>query len=431
MKTLTFPCPEDIEPVLVESCESYYIRARITTVENEFKYNGHYIAPVLSHTEFCYHYKEEGVEPNEMMAINNMEWMKRCFKPFYQTEASGYYFGFSSPPCDGPIRLLFSLSEKRELKASHLLRWEYLGKDGFTRLNVMDETRNFEKTGLVTFMGRNDFQLKRLFGEEMYWIRILCNMDVKFPIKGIHINSVRVKAMEGGERTNLEAGSKLKLERSYGFINFVTNVEPISGGKDLEEVSASIKRNATALRHRNRAVTERDYEQLAMEASRDILYAKCFGNRDKKGEKRSGHVTLVVVCDNGNQRFSGWDLTRFEMIKNEMLHYFKDKVEERLLGSGRFQIIQPTYLECGIGAELVISEMNGAFAAKKDAEEKLGEYLNEPRIGDLPNRMQVKNILGRIPNVNLVRNVHFLASHTEEPYNFVVNGLHDITVNVE
>lgn len=55
---ITFICPEDLAPVLVQSVEGRYIRVRILKMNNLYRWNGQYITPVLRDTGFEYRYHE-------------------------------------------------------------------------------------------------------------------------------------------------------------------------------------------------------------------------------------------------------------------------------------------------------------------------------------------------------------------------------------
>lgn len=200
---ISFICPEDMTPVLIHSCESCYIRARITKIRNLYKTKGYYVVPVLSDTAFSYQYLPEDKNAAVILTENNMERgeCKEACVPFRQTgvKEEAVYMGFTKPLAEGPVKILFSLLE--HITGTHpALRWEYSGTKGFTELNVADETENFSKTGLVTIMGSSDFKSARLFGREQYWIRVLDeNGYYKSPIQrtfpsitGIHMNAGKI-----------------------------------------------------------------------------------------------------------------------------------------------------------------------------------------------------------------------------------------------
>ena len=203
-RMLSFICPADIRPLLVNSCESYYIRARITKINNLYKTSGSYVVPVLSDTAFCYEYEMHTQKPGCIIVKNNMEMeeYRGCEAPFKQTgiKEQTLYMGFKEPLETGPVKILFTMLNN--IIGSHpVFRWEYYGRNGFTELNLVDETCNFSKTGIVTIMGNCNFKKHRLFGKELYWIRIsdengyylTHSAEAVYPaVTGFYMNAVKI-----------------------------------------------------------------------------------------------------------------------------------------------------------------------------------------------------------------------------------------------
>lgn len=106
----------------------------------------------------------------------------------------------------------------------------------------------------------------------------------------------------GGAAGNVPAGAVSGFEQSIAFVDAVTN--PIAGdaGADAEPTAAVTDRAARELRDRNRAVAPRDYERLAMAASRQLARARCLPAMDPEGEYQPGWVTVLVVPESGAPR---------------------------------------------------------------------------------------------------------------------------------
>ena len=80
----------------------------------------------------------------------------------------------------------------------------------------------------------------------------------------------------------------------------MVNLEPAVGGQDAEGWEALGERGSRWLRHRDRAVTAEDYEDLAKLASPSVAMAKCYACEDRArdplgGSVRRGVVSVVVV----------------------------------------------------------------------------------------------------------------------------------------
>lgn len=218
-KTLHFICPDDMSPAIINSAESRCIRARIIRLNNGFKTNGQYVSPMLSETYFSYDYDEFGVTPEFIYEQNNgvgmLKRAKDCFNglrgydPIHMAgdKIPTVYFCLSSPLINGPIRIL-ALLGKPSLLRKPVLKWQYFGSGKWRSLNVADETKNFENSGIISFNGTPDFEKTECFGKSGYWIRVqdvLSGYDDagkdKLPlIEGLYINSVKAWTI----RTNVE-----------------------------------------------------------------------------------------------------------------------------------------------------------------------------------------------------------------------------------
>lgn len=231
--SLEFVCPDDAAPFLYNSVESRYIRIRILKMNNLFKQNGHYITPVMSDIRFSFAYKGRGKFPDFLKTVNNRE------ERILPAEAQRYgkiswelfsgigdarrtlYMKFSKPLTDGPIKMLMTMEESIPEELPRL-EFEYLGSDGFYPLPVMDETESMRKSGVLTFMGRPDFEKAVMWGSEGYWIRLrdiyngygARNRHTRMPVlNGIFLNVVRIKAIETmpEEKFRIEPREKNKV----------------------------------------------------------------------------------------------------------------------------------------------------------------------------------------------------------------------------
>lgn len=218
-RRMEFTCPEDIQPALVNSAENYCIRARIIRMNNAYKTKGAYIAPVMGNFSLGYSYMETPLRPFRMIQQSNME---RREYDREEMEAKGFgfpacrarteaqrtcYFGFDQPPVGGPLKFLFVMHDtvKGDLSG---MKWEYLSLEGWKEMHPADGTEGFAHTGLISWYGRKDSSHKRMFGEDLYWIRI----------------------QEGnGQETENNRGNCPKIEGIY------SNATSILGVETLEE----------------------------------------------------------------------------------------------------------------------------------------------------------------------------------------------------
>lgn len=528
-KTLTFICPEDIAPILVNACETCYIRARILKMNNLYKLKGKYITPVISNPLFSYHYKEMGRHPQMVGTENNLERrlfgrnrLKNanraiCILEGLSEEEKSMYLGFERPPAGSPIRMLWVMEDTLTGERGSI-SWEYENQRGFQEMNLADLTNQLSRTGSVTFAGRSDFRKTSHFGQEMYWIRLRDesgfysdhNVHTLYPVlKKLWMNVVEIRHMEreetelftldyyeedcsfsllrgnideisvevledseeeahwvvweevpaletqlggkrvyevdringvlrfgngshgrvppfgkpegirahykcgGGSKGNVQEGQVNKLNQTVGFVSSVYNPIALWGGLDVESATEALKRCGAKLRHWDRAVTARDYEELAVEAARILQKVRCFGGRNDKGEKESGAVTLVVYPKN----YQG-DKNIFYAVQEDIFNYLGSRMDQGILNRGQFYIVEPKLVEIQVRAEITVGSFQDIFKVRRKVQERVQLFLDPVKghfdgngwnIGQLPNAMQLQNILKEIPEIVWISKVYLMT----------------------
>ncbi len=183
LKRVEFTCPEDMERALVGAAESFAVRARILKISNAFKTSGYYMAPVISGVSLRYRYEAESSRPKFFYEKNNLEehffradqclGTMRSHRPVFGTSdrEPSLYLGFRERLDQGPVRILWAMEHDLQKKTPELA-WEYYRGGQWRDLHPADETEGLRKTGLLTFQGMADASPLKLFGRELYWIRI-------------------------------------------------------------------------------------------------------------------------------------------------------------------------------------------------------------------------------------------------------------------
>ncbi len=227
--SMSFNCPEDICETIVNNHTNYWIRVRVVNIRNQYApfsiYNSPWIEDMSLNFQFL-----KAVPVNSCIIYNNLEYVdesfnilneKYLFRPFkaFDNPADVFYLGFDAPPLKGPISTFFSINSKN-FKELPPLSWQYLGSDGWQRLDTLDNTNNLARTGIVMFTGPDDFAEQTILGRKLYWIRILRESDIKygFPeVKCILTNTMEVTQQETVAGELLECcdtfGREYKLKR--------------------------------------------------------------------------------------------------------------------------------------------------------------------------------------------------------------------------
>ncbi|MBD1887670.1 baseplate J/gp47 family protein [Microcoleus vaginatus] len=90
----------------------------------------------------------------------------------------------------------------------------------------------------------------------------------------------------GGTRGNLAANTVVQLKTTVPYIEKVTNLEAAGGGTEQESIDRVKERGPKFLRHRDRAVTIQDFEDLAYEALPDVARAKAIAPFKKSQDQK-------------------------------------------------------------------------------------------------------------------------------------------------
>ena len=166
------------------------------------------------------------------------------------------------------------------------------------------------------------------------------------PPAGAHIR-VRRYRTGGGRAGNIGAHEIVTLRSAIPFIGAVDNRRAAVGGVDGESVEAAKTRGPLVLGTRNRAVTARDYEQLAREATPEVARVRCLpvdeagrvaGDTGTAAGVRVMIVPAVSTDETGRMTFE--QLVPSELMMAAVSQY----LEERRMVGARVVVTPPRYL---------------------------------------------------------------------------------------
>ncbi len=575
--SMSFNCPEDICETIVNNHTNYWVRARVVNIRNQYAPFSIYNSPWIEDMRLRFQFLK-AVRVNSCVTYNNFEYVdksfnilngKYLFKPFeaFDTPANAFYLGFNAPPLKGPISMLFSIKSK-DFEELPTLSWQYLGKDGWLRLDTLDNTNNLARTGIVMFTGPDDFAERTIFGKKLYWIRILRESDREegFPkVESILINTMEVTQKEtvagellecndtfgreyklkrcpviqeeiwvneindlnseemkdlikkmpenievekdytgevnefwvkwnstdnlmdsspkdrhyvidrvsgkiqfgdgkngkkpvqsglhgvkvkycvgGGKKGNVDANSISVSYHRIAFVEKVFNPKPSFGGHEAETNEEAMVRWPQMIKHRNRAVTSRDFEGLAMEAARNIKKVRCLPCFNANGEMETGHITLVAYMgDLGAEAFV--------IAKEQVESYIEKRCAATMVFPRKIHMIEAVKLEYSIFAVVITNSMELVVPIELEAESKLKEFLNPLEgnldkkgweIGQYPHESVVYPLLKSIKGVSYVEKAVLSVSLIKDgkrtnigleeiehyTYGIVASGEHNIEV---
>ncbi|MER7396862.1 putative baseplate assembly protein [Streptomyces sp. NPDC000151] len=230
------------------------------------------------------------------------------------------------------------------------------------------------------------------------------------PPKGAVIRARRYRT--GGGRTgNVARGAIQVLRDSVPYVAEVTNREAASGGVDGETVEEAKVRAPIALSAQDRAVTLRDYEELARRAAPETARITCLA---AEPDEHGAHAVRVLVIPQavpdpgGRLRFE--QLVPNDALLDRITRYLDDR---RLIGT-RLAVGPPYYQGVTVVATVHAFRGTDTDRVRREAHDALHRHL-DPLTGGAHGTGwpfgrpvqagEVFAVLQRVPGVELVDEV--------------------------
>ncbi|MFF8640672.1 putative baseplate assembly protein [Streptomyces sp. NPDC015345] len=230
------------------------------------------------------------------------------------------------------------------------------------------------------------------------------------PAKGAALRATRYRT-GGGRAGNVARGAIQVLRSSIPYVARVENREAARGGVDGETVQEAKVRAPIALRAQERAVTARDYEELARRAAPETARIHCLAADAADAGENAVRVLVVpqAVPDRGGR-------LRFEQLVpgDELLSRVTDFLDDRRPIGTRLAVGPPFYQGVTVVATLHSFRAAQAERVRAEALDALYAYL-DPLTGGAhgagwpfgrPLRAgEIFAALQRVPGVELVDEV--------------------------
>ena len=181
-----------------------------------------------------------------------------------------------------------------------------------------------------------------------------------------------------GVSGNKAENTIIQLKTTVPYVEKVTNTEAAAGGADAESFESLINRAPRTIRHRGRAVTLEDYEDMAMLASAKVARAKCIPLLKLKDtpldEKPSpGEVSVIIVPRSTDDK---------PLPSLELINRVQDYLQANGLPTVNVSVVGPLYVSVEVAVEIALASMEGASAAEQAVHQKLADFLH-PLTGGL------------------------------------------------
>jgi Baseplate J-like protein len=197
---------------------------------------------------------------------------------------------------------------------------------------------------------------------------------------------------DGGARGNKPANAIKQLKTTIPYIDRVTNLEAASGGSDREPIDRVQERGQKFIRHRNRAVTVQDFEDLAYEASADLARVKAISpncdplaeelwidpqnpnfdlenhrNQTQTYQTNAGLVKLFII-----PRTSAPQPVPSLALIDRVETYLRDRASPTL----KLWVGSPQWLKVSVTAEVIPTSLQVADAVRDAIVKRLEAFLH-------------------------------------------------------
>jgi len=159
----------------------------------------------------------------------------------------------------------------------------------------------------------------------------------------------------------LAARSELNLVTAVESVETVRAAGRSAGGVPTEQPARVLEFAADRLRHRDRAVTPRDFEALVRQRSADVAQARCF--------VRAGRVRLVVVMRGANPLPSAAE-------KREFRRMLLERAAPTLAFADALVVEAPAILWLRVDLVLEVATLDDVGAVTLAAKERIAAFFD-------------------------------------------------------
>lgn len=210
----------------------------------------------------------------------------------------------------------------------------------------------------------------------------------------------------GGSEGNDVPGNAVTARTALNLVSPVEGVEAVfaadraAGGAPPENGERVVRFGTARLRHRSRAITARDFEDLALESSPDIVQARCFAG--------PGHVRLVVVMRGEDPQP---DAAEVRELKGLLLQ----SASSSLSASDALRITGPGVRRLRVALKLRVATLDVAGDVSRDVQKRISALFDTTSwaLGAEPNDGEIALALLDIPALESLADVQLLEVTTD------------------
>lgn len=166
----------------------------------------------------------------------------------------------------------------------------------------------------------------------------------------------------GGARGNLGKNTIVNLESPISFVDTVTNPYPSVGGEDMESLAQVKQRAPWFVKHRNRAVSARDFEKISLESSNQVARAVCWSEKE-------GQIKVIIWPEGKGAHLQPSDAL-IQLVTNYL--------DQRRLLTTRLEVAGPVYTDISLRVTVVLQKHMEvkSDAIKKNIQDDLQHFFH-------------------------------------------------------
>lgn len=300
-----------------------------------------------------------------------------------------FYVGLNAQPNQRISLLIQALegSENPEVETfgdNEKITWEVLSGNTWRNLSeyiLEDDTNNFLRSGIVKFDIPRDVDVNNTrLPKDLIWVKASMkrSYDAVCRVQGVFTQAV-LATFENNDNdvSHLETG--LAAETISKLITRIPKVKSVSqhynsfAGVYEESDLEYYRRISERLRHKNRAITSWDYEQIILENFPEVFKVKCLNHTSDHSFMAPGYVTLVVMPDTRNK--NAFDIYQPRVSRNT-LSTIKEHINSLNTAHVNASVINPNYQEVEVVIAARFFEQFDEEFYKKQLDEDIKRYIS-------------------------------------------------------
>ncbi len=286
--------------------------------------------------------------------------------------------------------------------------WKYLSDNQWIPFSkeyiIGDETNNLMRSGIIKFrvpkINRKNNTICKDTSDNSTWIQLMIlSYKEKLPtILNIYLQVVRATRGEDTGEYKIESNSiKSTFDSSFSNINIFQPLSSV-GGRQEETEQQLYTRISQRLRHKDRAISTRDYEDIVLSSFPQISSVKCI-------KKNKNHI-IVVVLDRSNSVNNG---RIFPETSKSTLNSIREELFKHCSPFVKIDVINPVYEKFKIVVEVKFKDDDNTEIYKKELNNAIKMFLSPWRfdINDTQN-IKIGNSIRSIDIITFIKSLDYV-----------------------